>query len=213
MVGAFWFLPILKIGPIPTRATPWISARAEPGTERFGSASGQDVAHVAWVPAATACCRNTTRVERFSEGLFFRRCRRRFTALRLISFRKHRRMHDSNRTAAHGPVKVSRFLPGVWRLVPDSAVPSYFPNHLRDPFCLCEPGCHSPIVFDCFSKQALAHLGVTGAGRSKQPGSRVILEQFCIADVTAQRVDRLVPGLVHHLEDGRTLGCCRSKKP
>jgi len=69
MVGAFWFLPILKIGPIPTRATPWISARAEPGTERFGSASGQDVAHVAWVPAATACCRNTTRVERFSEGV------------------------------------------------------------------------------------------------------------------------------------------------
>jgi hypothetical protein len=34
----------------------------------------------------------------------------------------------------------------------------------------------------------------------------VILEQFCIANVTAQGVDRLVPGLVHHLEDGRTLG-------
>jgi hypothetical protein len=138
--------------------------------------SRQHVRDVGRVPPATACCRNTTRVECFRRVLFFRRLRRRFAELRLLSFRKHRRMHDSNRTAAHGPVKVSRFLPGVWRLVPDSAVPSYFPNHLRDPFCLCEPGCHSPIVFDCFSKQALAHLGLTGAGRSKQPGSRVILE-------------------------------------
>jgi hypothetical protein len=37
----------------------------------------------------------------------------------------------------------------------------------------------------------------------------VILEQFCITDITVQGVDRLVPGLVHHLEDGRTFGCCR----
>jgi hypothetical protein len=35
---------------------------------------------------------------------------------------------------------------------------------------------------------------------------RVILEQFCIANVTAQGIDRLVPGLVRHLEDGRTFG-------
>jgi hypothetical protein len=50
-------------------------------------------------------------------ALFFPQLRRRFTSLRLLSFRRHRRMHDSNGTAAHGPVKVSRFLPGVWRLV------------------------------------------------------------------------------------------------
>jgi hypothetical protein len=31
MVGAFWFLPILRIGPIPTRATPWINARSRAG--------------------------------------------------------------------------------------------------------------------------------------------------------------------------------------
>jgi hypothetical protein len=41
----------------------------------------------------------------------------------------------------------------------------------------------------------------------------VILEKFRIANVTAQSVDRLVSGLVHHLEDGRTLGRCRDKKP
>jgi hypothetical protein len=33
------------------------------------SASRQDVAHVARVPAAAACCRNTTRVERVSKGV------------------------------------------------------------------------------------------------------------------------------------------------
>src|SRR5450631_2306432 len=41
----------------------------------------------------------------------------------------------------------------------------------------------------------------------------MILEQFCIADITAQGVDRLVPRLVHHLEDGRTFGRRRGKKP
>jgi hypothetical protein len=47
---------------------------------------------------------------------------------------------------------------------------------------------------------------------SKQPGSRVILEQFCVANVTAQSVDRLVAGLVHHLEDRGPPGSCRGKK-
>ena len=55
MVGAFWFLPILRIGPIPTRAVPWINARSRSGVARLRlSASRQDVAHVARVPAATA---------------------------------------------------------------------------------------------------------------------------------------------------------------
>jgi hypothetical protein len=81
------------------------------------------------VAAATACCRNTTRVERVSEG--------RHSSgggggdLRRFGFRKHRRMHESNGTAAQGPVKVSRSLPSVWRLV----VPRAVLCHLRDPFC------------------------------------------------------------------------------
>jgi hypothetical protein len=28
MVGAFWFLPILRIGPIPTRATPGLNGQS-----------------------------------------------------------------------------------------------------------------------------------------------------------------------------------------
>jgi len=102
----------------------------------------QDVAHVAPVPTATARCRSTARVERVIEGvLFFRWLRRRFTALRPISFRRHRRMHDSNRTAAHRAVEVSRLLPRVWRLVVPRTVLCLLPNHQRDPFCRQQPAC------------------------------------------------------------------------
>jgi hypothetical protein len=59
MVGAFRF-HYFKIGPLPTPATSgfiWPVLDAS----RCASVSAR-------VPAATACCRNTTRVERFSEG-------------------------------------------------------------------------------------------------------------------------------------------------
>ncbi len=39
--------------------------------------------------------------------------------------------------------------------------------------------------------------------RSKQSGALVIVEWFRIADITALGVDRLVSGLIHHLEGRR----------
>ena len=132
MIVALSFSPFPKIGPIPTPAT-----RGSSGLFSMRRVAPQSAQECQLPPPAV----ETPRELSASAKGFFRRRRRRFTALRLISFRKHRRMHDSNRTAAHGPVKVSRFLPGVWRLVPDSAVPSYFPNHLRDPFCRQQPAC------------------------------------------------------------------------
>jgi len=47
----------------PTPGTPGSTSVPEPGIDRFGSASGQDVAHVARVPAATACSRDASVVE------------------------------------------------------------------------------------------------------------------------------------------------------
>src|ERR1700693_3354521 len=41
----------------------------------------------------------------------------------------------------------------------------------------------------------------------------MILEQLCIADIAAERVDGLVPGYVHHLENRGAVGSCRSQKP
>jgi hypothetical protein len=38
-------------------------------------------------------------------------------------------------------------------------------------------------------------------------------EQLRIAHVTAQGVDRLMPGLVHHLEDGRTFAAAEVRNP
>jgi len=133
LVGALSLSPILKIGPVPAPAPPGSTPALEPGVARPRlSASRQDAAHVARVPAATECSSTTTRDERTA---LFCPLRRRFTALRLISFRKHRRMHDSNGTAAHRAVEVSRLLPSVWRLVVPRAVFGLLPNHLRDPFC------------------------------------------------------------------------------
>src|SRR5258706_8716842 len=66
LVGALLFSPILKIGPIPT---PGSTSVPEPGIDRFGSASGQDVAHVARVPAAPACSRDASVVESVGDGL------------------------------------------------------------------------------------------------------------------------------------------------
>jgi hypothetical protein len=71
MAGAFWFSPILKIGPIPHPGTPWINRPvSSQGIARPRlSASGQDVAHVARIPAATARCRHATVVERAGDLL------------------------------------------------------------------------------------------------------------------------------------------------
>jgi hypothetical protein len=81
-------------------------------------------------------------------ALFFPRLRRRFTALRL-RFRgsriSSRPVNNYNRTAAHGPVEVSRLLPGVWRLVIPLAVLCLLPNHLQDPFCRQQPACFPAI--------------------------------------------------------------------
>src|SRR5450631_4216669 len=41
-------------------------------------------------------------------------------------------MHDSNGTAAHGPVKVSRFLPSVWWLVVPRAVLCLLPDRRKE---------------------------------------------------------------------------------
>jgi hypothetical protein len=79
-----------------------------------------------------------------SRGLFFRRSRRRFAALRL-RFRSSQisswPMNNCNGTGAHRAVEVPRLLPGVWRLVIPRAVFGLFPNHLQDPFCRQQPAC------------------------------------------------------------------------
>jgi hypothetical protein len=67
MVGALSFSPILKSGPYPAGAGAPINARLEPGPRLL--ASGQDVAHVARVPAATACSSHASVVECISDLL------------------------------------------------------------------------------------------------------------------------------------------------
>jgi hypothetical protein len=91
--------PFRKIGPIPTSATPGFIWPVLDASHRATVSARQ------LPPRAVAAPRE---LSASSKGaLFFRRWRRRFTALRFLSFRGHRRMHDSNRAAAHGPVKVS----------------------------------------------------------------------------------------------------------
>jgi hypothetical protein len=60
MVGAFWFLPISQNRPHTHPCHPW------PQRPEFDASHRASVS--ARVAAATACCRNTTRVERVSEG-------------------------------------------------------------------------------------------------------------------------------------------------
>jgi hypothetical protein len=105
MAGAFWFLPILRIGPVPTRATPGLNGQS-----------------------------SMRRIASHARALFLRRLQERFAALRLLSFRRRRGMNDSYGTAAHRAVEVSRLFPGVWRLVVPLAVLCLLPNHLRDSF-------------------------------------------------------------------------------
>jgi hypothetical protein len=101
MAGAFWFSPILRIGPIPTRATPGLNGQS-----------------------------SMRRIAPHARALFLRRSQERFAALRLLSFRRRRGMNDSNGTAAHGAVEISRLLPSVWQLVIPRAVLRLFPNRL-----------------------------------------------------------------------------------
>jgi hypothetical protein len=65
MVGALSFSPILKIGPYPTPGTPRFQRPGlEPGIARPRlSTSGQDVTHVARIPAAAKRCCHATVVE------------------------------------------------------------------------------------------------------------------------------------------------------
>ena len=70
MVAALSFSPIPKIGPYPTPGTPGFNARLEPGIARPRLlASGQDVAHVARIPAATTRCCHASVVESIGDLL------------------------------------------------------------------------------------------------------------------------------------------------
>jgi hypothetical protein len=143
MVGALSFSPFLKIGPIPTPRYRLVSSRAS-------LPSLLSLAPGRCARCSVASCHRAVAMPRAlsasTMALFFPRLPPRFTALRLISFRRRRRMNDSNGTAAHGAVEVSRFLPGVWRLVVPRAVLCLLTNHLRDPFCRQQPACVLPSV-------------------------------------------------------------------
>jgi hypothetical protein len=80
------FSPILKIGPYPTPGTPRSTSGLEPDIERFGSASGQDVPHVARIPAATTRCCHASVVESVGDLLQ----RGRSCLLHLLYDRQHR---------------------------------------------------------------------------------------------------------------------------
>src|SRR5450631_182193 len=84
--GPYRFRRFSKSAPYPPAGTPRIDSGLEPDIERFGSASGQDVAHVARVPAATTRCCNASVVECISDLLQ----RRRACLLHLLYDRKHR---------------------------------------------------------------------------------------------------------------------------
>jgi hypothetical protein len=58
----------------------------------------------------------------------------------------------------------------------------------------------------------VASIDVQADRGSKQAGARVLLEDFRVPDIAAQRFDRTVARLVHHLEDGgAALGGAREK--
>ena len=85
--GALSFSPILKIGPIPHPGPLDQPASLERGIARPRlSASGQDAAHVARIPAATARCRHATVVESVGDLLQ----RGRSCLLHLLYDRQHR---------------------------------------------------------------------------------------------------------------------------
>src|SRR5258706_4068088 len=87
MVGALSFSPILKIGPYPTHPVPpGFNARSRAGHRGSTLGSGQDVAHVARIPAATARCRDASVVESVSDLLQ----RGRACLLHLLYDRQHR---------------------------------------------------------------------------------------------------------------------------
>ena len=83
MTGALSFSPILKIGPY---SIPGFSARSRAGHCSPHSTSGQDVAHVARIPAATTRCRDASVVESVGDLLQ----RGRSCLLHLLYYRKHR---------------------------------------------------------------------------------------------------------------------------
>jgi hypothetical protein len=86
MVGALPFSPILKIGPYPTPGTPCINVRPQAGQRASTLGSGQDVPHVARIPAATTCCRDASVVESIGDLLQ----RRGACLLHLLYDRQHR---------------------------------------------------------------------------------------------------------------------------
>jgi hypothetical protein len=149
--------------------------------------SRQHVLDVGRVPVATDCCRNTTRVERFSGGGYssgggggdLR-------GFGLSVFAGIGGCTTVTGTTAHGAVEVSRLLPGVWRLVVPRAVPCLLSNHLRDPFVDSKQrqvaGLFTVSQNTSFTYPAprihlgqQANLDASTLG-SKQPGSRVVLE-------------------------------------
>jgi hypothetical protein len=84
MAGALSFSPILKIGPTP--GTPGFNARSRAGHRASTLGSGQDVTHVARIPAATARCRDASVVESVGDLLQ----RGRSCLLHLLYDRQHR---------------------------------------------------------------------------------------------------------------------------
>jgi hypothetical protein len=129
MVEALSFSPLLKAGRLPTPSPRVYAGAAQAHARCAPHLAARSSMFFSWTGAGCRCApwQHTRRVRQRTALL----CplRRRFSELRLISFRRCREVNDSYETTAHGPVKGSRFLPGVWRLVIEAAIIVPLPKH------------------------------------------------------------------------------------